>query len=255
MNYRVCFAAYLRRQGRKPVTVKFYTGSLQMYLHYCAQHRKRGNIPALMNPLLLEKYRDYLIVEKSYASSTVNRNLCGLSAFARFLMERGMLSYNPLDLVARAGKCSMSSIERRAAWQDIQLLRAKLHQDVMNVRDRAIIELLYTGLTVKELCSLLWDHSDVCPQTIKVGKRQVSLHAEARLAWQHYMILRPILRGPFLLVGNRQDASFDPGTVYSMVSNLARRHGVKVGMRMLRLAKFAGEIYGFAADAMAAQAA
>jgi site-specific recombinase XerD len=93
MNYRVCFAAYLRRHGRAESTVRIYVHTLDEFNKYNERSRSKPSNPASI----------------------------------------------------------------RSSWEDVQRVRAQVHRDVINVRDRAIVELLYAGLTVRELGSLKYD--------------------------------------------------------------------------------------------------
>ena len=58
--------------------------------------------------------------------------------------------------------------------------------------------------------------------SITVGERRVALHARACLALEHYMILRPILRGDYLFVGSGSGWSMKTGCIYAVIRRLAR---------------------------------
>lgn len=246
MNYRVCFASYLRRCGRKESTVKSYGRVLVEFAAYGSSQKKNNSILKHMSPERVKSYKHFLLSAKGLRPSTVNRRLSALSAFARFLLSKGLLKGNPLELVSRAGREEINKEHMQTAWDGVQHLRAEVHQDVINVRDRAVVELLYAGLSVRELCGLKymggWNSDS---DSITVDERQVSLHARACLALEHYMILRPILRGDYLFVGSGPDWSMKPSHVYTTIRRLARMAGVKIGVRDLRLARYAGEAFGF----------
>lgn len=246
MNYRVCFAAYLRRHGRAEATVRNYVRGLDGFCKYNERSGRRLAMQGRLAPGQVEAYKQYLLCERGLRPSTVNQRLSALSAFARFLISRGMLHGNPLELVSRAGRAPRNTAAMRAWWEDVQRVRAQVHQDMTNVRDRAIVELLYAGLTVRELCSLkyegLWS-SDTGMLT--VGERVVALHPRASLALEHYSILRPILKGDYLIVGNGAENALKHSSVYNALRRLARLAGVRVGAKDLRLGRFAAEVFGF----------
>ena len=255
MNYRVCFAAYLRRQGRREPTVKSYGRALSEFCQYSGGQGRKYGLCKNLAPARVEAYKQYLLNNRGLRPSTVNRRLSALSALARFLMERGLLAANPLELVTRAGRNALRREDMQITWQDVQTLRAEVHKDMMNVRDRAVVELLYSGLTVRELCGLKYDESwSPDNNTITAGQRPVALHARACLALEHYMILRPILRGDYLLVGGGPGWSLKPGSFYRILRRLARICGVKTGVRELRLGHYMTEVYGFASAFIAAAA-
>ncbi len=252
MNYLVCFAAYLRRCGRRESTVKSYGRVLCEFAGYGSRHSKSNSLLKQFNPNKIEAYKSHLLYDKSLRPSTVNQRLSALSAFARFLLSKGLIKGNPLDLVSRAGCNLITENDRRASWDSVQRLRAEVHKDIINVRDRAMVELLYAGLSVRELCSLRYEEgwsSD--NDNIQVGDRKVSLHGRACLALEHYGILRPVLKGDYLLVGSGPERSMKPGQVYATVRKLARMAGVSIGVKDLRLDRYAGEVYGFGAARIA----
>ncbi len=251
MNYRVCFAAYLRRQGKRPATIKTYSYALADFRAYCRPAGKRVNIRKHMQPRQLESYKEYLLNSRGLRPSTVNCRLTALSAFARFLLGRGILDYNPLELLARVRSNERWRIRPQASWEDVQKLRREVNQDVLDLEGRLIVELLYTGMTVRDLCSLRWE-GQAGEDGIRIGERKIRLHPEARLALEHYLILRPILLGSYLIVGNGEGWALKPGTVYAVIKRLAKRIDAPVSVRDLRLARFT-QLPGVLAPASAAR--
>ncbi len=154
MNYRICFNAYLRRQAYRPATIKSYDYALNDYMAYFRLGRKRASLLKNFNPPRLEAYKEYLLDTCGLRPSTVNRRLTALSAFARFLIERGLLPYNPLELVARLNNDGTIKARRLAAWEDIQNLRQEVGKDLLELPGRLIVELLYTGVSVREMREL-----------------------------------------------------------------------------------------------------
>lgn len=237
MNYRLCFSAFLRQQAKSPATVKSYSHALDEYISYCRSTRKRSLLKSF-NPENLEAYKEHLLINRGLRPSTVNRRLTGLSTFARFLLVRGLLTYNPLELVARVRSDGTSNVRRRAAWEDVQSLRREIHQDFFDLRGRLVVELLYAGISMNEIRELRYDET-AGTESIKVGERLIMLHPEARLALEHYRILRPILLGEHLIVDSGEGWSLKPGTVYYVLQKFSRIIGARVGVRDLRLAQFA----------------
>ena len=253
MNYPVCFAAYLHRIGRRPGTIRKHSYALRRFHQLLPTYFQADGDARSLNPHRLEAYRDHLLVNRGLRPSTVNGRLSSLSVFAAFLLDRGVLSYNPLELVERIK--SNGEIKRRpaASWEDVQELRraCELHIKMLNVRDRAIVELLYTGITVRELCSLPWEGQDKTDSHIEImpGRRKLELHQQAEQALQDYLIIRPILAGTCLIVGhNGADWSLNPATVYGVVRRLASRIGSRVTIRDLRLARLIHDLEDRAAD-------
>ena len=158
-----------------------------------------------------------------------------------------------MELVERIK--SNGEIKRKpvANWEDVQELRRACegHIKMLNVRDRAIVELLYTGITVHELCSLSWEGQDETDSQIEImlGRRKLELHQQAEQALKHYLIIRPILAGTCLIVGhNGSNCSLNPATVYGVARRLASRIGNRVTIRDLRLARLIHDLEERSAD-------
>lgn len=256
MNYRVCFAAYLRRRGRRPSTIKSYGLALAEFCNYSGGVGKRTSLVKQMVPERIEAYKQHLLNQRGLRASTVNRRLSALSTMARFLISKGQLNGNPLDLVARAGKYHITAETIRQRWEDVQKLRAEVHRDVLNIRERAVVELLYSGLSVRELCSLRYDPSWSPDIThITASELTVTLHARACLALEHYLILRPILEGEHLLVGSGPDGSMKRSTVYGILRRLGRKSGLNAGVKALCTTRYAAQVYGFTPTLISSAAA
>ncbi|MDD3268161.1 MAG: phage integrase N-terminal SAM-like domain-containing protein [Syntrophomonadaceae bacterium] len=237
MNYQASFAAHLCHRGKSPATIKNYTRALAGFKDYCTRTGKRSSVRKNLQPQQLEGYRDYLLKTRGLRPSTVNGRLTALSAFARFLLEQGLLAYNPLELVARVSKDGICMARHRASCEDVQQLRQEVNRDVMDLPGRIIVELLYTGLTVSRLRSLHWN-GQPAGNSLQVGKHKIMLHPEARLALKHYMILRPILMGDYLIVGDGEEWSLKPNAIYALLKRLSRKIQTSVSIRDLRLAQF-----------------
>lgn len=248
MNYRVCFAAYLRRRGRRPATIRRHILTLAEFCSYCRKSGRRTSIIKSLHPARLNSYRDHLLTRRRLRPSTVNARLSSMSAFCRFLIEKGILPGNPLEMVARVGREGEVQIKPRASWEDVQRLRREVSADILNLRGRIVIELLYSGLTVRELCLLPWEDQSSPVLRAGPGRRRVELEEATRQALQHYLLLRPILRGSYLIVGNSPDWSLTPAAVYGLLKRINKKLGLAVTVRDLRLARAYREAAQPAAD-------
>lgn len=107
---------------------------------------------------------------------------------------------------------------------------------MLELPGRVIVEFLYAGLSVQEICSLQLGKQTSNDQLV-LNDRQVSLHSKARLALEHYMILRPLLIGDRLVVGNSRVSVLQPWEVYNLLRRFSHKIGVRVTVRDLRLAQ------------------
>jgi integrase/recombinase XerC len=114
--------------------------------------------------------------EKNYilSSTSIARNLSALRSFFKFLVREGLVKSNPLSGVStpkREKKLPLFMQENEIA----KLLESP-SKDLMGLRDRAILETLYsTGIRVSELVNMDIDNCDFIGGVIKVygkGKKE-----------------------------------------------------------------------------------
>jgi len=163
---------------------------------------------------LVRKFRLYLNRQKGVSDllkkNTQNYYLIALRAFLKYLIKRGIKSLAPerielaklperdLDLI------SLAELER--------LLNAPAGNDLKALRDRAILELLFsTGLRVSELVALNRDidlNKDELTIRGKGGKvRLVFLSAQAKKAIKDYLAKREDLAEPLFIQLKRKEAT------------------------------------------------
>jgi integrase/recombinase XerC len=141
--------------------------------------------------------------------STISRELTSIRSFCRFLAREGVVSGNPVQELSapkiRRGLPRVLSVD-----EVVQLLETPDPRSVLGLRDRAILELLYSsGLRVSELVGLdcrdlLWGLGVV--RVFGKGSREriVPVGGPALVALRAYMDRRGELQRP----GAPQDALF-----------------------------------------------
>lgn len=113
--------------------------------------------------------------QREYAKRTIARKLASLRSFFRFLSREGYLKSNPL-LVTSSPKLD----KRLPIFLDInqvaRLIESPRTTELLGLRDRAILETLYsTGVRVSELVSLNIERVDFIGGVVKVygkGKKE-----------------------------------------------------------------------------------
>ena len=104
---------------------------------------------------------------KGMTKSTVCRKLAALKSFFKFLLDEGYIKENPLLLVS-SPKYRKPLPEYLSTGEVLQLLESPEGNGVLDLRDRALLELLYaTGIRAGELVQI--DMSDIDPQSRFVG--------------------------------------------------------------------------------------
>jgi integrase/recombinase XerC len=140
-------------------TVKSYREDLTQALEFFRGRLPGQNLgPAQLTTRLLRAYTAWLS-EQGYAKTTVARRLAALRSWCRFLCRRGVLTANPA--AALRGPRQDKKLPHFLSEADLaRLLEAPPAETPLGLRDRAILETLYSaGLRVSELTGL--DAADV----------------------------------------------------------------------------------------------
>jgi len=100
--------------------------------------------------------------------ATVSRKVASLRAFFKFLLREGKIRYNPAQMV-QAPKADKYLPSFLSIDEVFSLLGVKFESDVSGLRDRAIIEFLYSaGVRVGELTGLNVADVDFSNSLVKV---------------------------------------------------------------------------------------
>ncbi len=168
---------------------------------------------------------------------TQNYYLIALRSFLKFLAKRGIKSLSPEQIeLAKVGERALDLI---SAEELRRLIEAPDGKDLKSLRDRAILELLFsTGLRVSELCSLTRD-VDFDEDSFSVrGKgekiRVVFISDEARKAVKEYIKKRADLDDALFARLPRDghdeskdaDLALDPRSVQRIVKYWAIKAGI-----------------------------
>lgn len=183
-------------RGASPHTLAAYRREVERFLGF-ARDRLGGEV-ADLGDLRAEHLRDFLLVLQrgGLAPSSRARALAAVRAFLRFLHEDGALLRNPAD-----GLRAPRRARRLPGCPTIQdvvalVVAAGEGDGVAGVRDRAVLELMYSsGVRAQELVGL--DRAAVRPgaqSLVVLGKgrreRVVPLGRRALLALEQWMALR-----------------------------------------------------------------
>ena len=131
-------------------TVESYMRDVNQFLSYCTEHGKNVSVADCS---VLNTYLEYLSA-MGKSEATKSRTIASLRCFYRFLSARGLSSGNPVDGI------KMHKTEKKLPGildsnEIVLLLSQPDGSDYKNIRDKAMLELLYaTGIKVSELIEL-----------------------------------------------------------------------------------------------------
>lgn len=169
------FLKYLKvERNSSPLTIKSYGEDLESVLEYFRE--RLGNIPTVpaVTVAVLRGYVAYMH-ECQYARTTMARRLACLRSFFRFCCREGMTATNPAKAL-RTPRAGQRLPHFLGTEQIAILLEAPPANEPLGLRDRAILETLYSaGLRVAELASLNvdnWDRDADILRVIGKGRKE-----------------------------------------------------------------------------------
>jgi len=217
------FSRYLIDERHfSPYTARCYGADLRQYVEYLAQEHKvdatdqaeadafrlrsertddqvAGTIePPTITRLICDADPDFIrgflsrLDEQNYSPATMARKIATLRSFYKWANRRGVIPTNPMTLI-RTPKQRKRLPKAITIEQVEQLLSAPDLNDVLGMRDRAMLETLYsTGIRVSELVGLDVDDVDLTGGALRIrgkGKKErlAPLGAHACQAIERYM--------------------------------------------------------------------
>jgi len=262
------FLEYIEiEKGRSLRTVKLY----DIYVSRFFDHSKVKTAEDI-TPEVLREFRLWLNRQptgraatregSTLKKKTQNYYMIALRSFLKFLSKRGVKSLSPEHIeLAKVGERQIDLI---SSDELKRLLKAPNGSDLKDLRDRAILELLFsTGLRVSELCSLTRDINFNDDSFSVRGKgekiRVVFISDEARKAVKQYLDKREDVDNALFVRLNREDArdgdlALDKRSVERIVKQCAIKAGIpqKVTPHVIRHS-FATDLLSNGADLRAVQ--
>ena len=144
--------------------------------------------------LMLRKFLAYL-KDKKFTNRTISRKISCLRSMYRFLFRENLVKNNPVVMLS-SPKIDKMLPSFLTEDETTKLIEAPPSNTILGMRDRAILETLYsTGMRVSELVSLDLDDIDFIGGTLKVlgkGKKErlLPIGDKAMSAINRYMDLR-----------------------------------------------------------------
>jgi integrase/recombinase XerC len=164
------FFSYLKgSKGASSHTIRAYQTDLRLFVEFAGEIALQA-----VDKKVVRQYLAFMAREGLH-KKTISRRLSALRSFFKYFLLEGRVSYNPLDLIMTPK--SEKKLPAVVNPEEVALFIAG--PDIttyLGVRDRAIIELLYSsGLRVGELVALNRKDVDLCHLWAKVkgkGKKE-----------------------------------------------------------------------------------
>ncbi len=197
------FLTYLTvERNASDLTIKSYREDLRHLIEYLAPEGAEPPPPETITTLDLRGYLSRLH-EQNYAKTTVARRLASLRSFFRFGQREGWAKHNPARPLRNPRK-SRNLPHFLSTDEIAKLLEAPPRTGVAGLRDRAILETMYSaGLRVSEVVGLSDEDYDESAGVLRVrgkGKKERlspigSFAARAIDRWQSVRkVARPVER-------------------------------------------------------------
>ena len=197
------FLTYLEHERNFSVhTVRCYATDLAQFAAFLCngasedgvEEREVSGRIRKVTPLDLRRYLADL-KRADYSRATVARKLATLRSFYKFLARSGEVAHNPVKLI-RTPRQERRLPKFLQPGEVERLLAATKGNDLLALRDAAILEVLYsTGMRVSELVAMDLEHVDPIGEVVRVrgkGKRErlAPLGSYALRALERYLAAR-----------------------------------------------------------------
>lgn len=225
------FLNYLQEvRGYPPTTLKAYSTDLLQFANF-AQEAGCEDWDKVDIPLL----RVFLasLQEQGCSRTTLLRKLSALRSFFKRMVKEKKLQKNPL--LALSTPRYRRGLPLFLKVRDIERMLSSAGEDPLGIRNRAILELLYsTGLRVSELVSLNLSDFNPDKEELRIrGKRGkerlVFIGKKAKEALERYLReSRPLLdkEGEKALFLNRKGRRLSVRGVHKIVGKMAKESGL-----------------------------
>ena len=243
------FQDYLRGQkGRSENTIRIYSTDLQPFVQFV---ETQGLELKDFSRRYLRSYLAWLSTSargdsKGYARVSVARKMVVLRAFYRYLTQQGVVENNPIpkgrSFNIKVGKKLPTFLGR---GETVRLLDAVDVSSPSGIRDRAILEMLYsTGMRLSEISGLDQQDLDLAQGTIRVtgkgSKERIVLMGGPAVEWvSHYLSTArsQLLAGAeqgrgdaAALLLNRYGARLSGRTIQKLVAKYAAQAATRPGV-------------------------
>ena len=200
LEYIEDFKKYLKAKNFTDRTLRSYVNYIIIFQEYLDKKEVKEITREVIDGYQIDLTTKNRYTHKQLTSKTQKCRLVALVSFFTFMHKKGLIEINPISHL-ELPKENLKPPSNYLSYKEvISLIKSVKGKDLLSIRDRAALELLYSvGLRNTELCRLSVYDIDFEQETIRIyGKgnkvRVVPIGKIALDAIQEYMIkARPIL--------------------------------------------------------------
>jgi len=234
------WAGRLHGRGRSPLSVAAYAGDVELLGAFLSKAPRKESPHGKEWPALrkatksdLVRFIQELIGNRGYARSAVRRKIAALRSFYRFLKAEGKRQDDPaVDLEPPGRDKLLPKVLKEREVERLLRTPAGWQTQWLNVRDRAIMELLYaSGIRRAEVVSINLEDIDLSTRTIRVmgkGRKQrlVIINRTTAEALRAYLRVRPRSSEAALFLGQSKHR-LSTRHVWEIFNRIQRVSGVQ----------------------------
>lgn len=230
-----------------PTTTKGYESDVVQFIAFYEKMTSEKFSLNEVTPTDIRAYRQYLIAEKQYKASTVNRRLAALSTYMSWGKQTKLIETDPTENIrgiqqVPSGPQYLDRKEQfslqRAIEKDLQISRLRYPKRwISRQRDNSlVIFLLHTGLRLNEVLALRVNDLEISERKGKVIVRQgkggkqriVPLNIDARKAINDWLAVRPQSTSGYLWIAveNNQNGSLSGRSVQRVIRRIGQDAGI-----------------------------
>lgn len=221
-------------------TISNYSYDIKYFINYLTDERKLSDIQNV-DEETVEKYVFFLRNQKNkngeyYSVKSINRYISTLKSFFKFLLSERVISKNPSEII-ESPKTARNLPQVLSVREIDSMLSKTDNSDVLGLRDRAIMEVMYaSGLRVSEVTSLVISNILTGEGILRIfGKgskeRIVPIGSSALQYLGKYIEKsRPYLKKPYsddTVFLNHRGRKMSRMAVWNIISKYAKTAGIK----------------------------
>ena len=228
------FIEYLNyERNYSPHTVTAYKKDLESFQIFSKKEYNESDLSQLPYSII----RNWIVtlVDSDISNRSINRKVSSLKSYYNYLVKTKQISQNPLHKhkSLKTSKKVNIPFSQKEVFEVLELFENS--KDFESVRDKLIIELMYTtGMRRSELIGLKLSSVDLSQNIVKVvGKRnkerQIPLLNSVTKTIRNYLILRGenVAKNDYFLITKKGEKMY-PTLVYRIINEYFSKVSLKI---------------------------